>query len=63
MTYAIAKHLEQLAAFRGLELAQSIRLARMQLPPGSPSIADLIREKELNDAALATLQSFTRRAA
>jgi hypothetical protein len=63
VTHAIAKHLLTLASFRGLELAQAIRLARMQLPESSPAIRDLVQEKELNDAAVALLEQCVRRAA
>lgn len=56
-------HLLTLASFRNLELAQAIRLARMQLPAGSPGVTALVQEKEVNDAAMADLEALKRRAA
>jgi hypothetical protein len=62
-THSIFSHLLTLASFRRLELAQAIRLARMQLPGNSPTIADLVAEREINTAAIEVLEAQRRTAA
>lgn len=63
MNQSVLSHLLTLASFRNLDLAQAIRLARMQLPAGSPAIASLVCEHELNAQAMADLELQIRKAA
>jgi hypothetical protein len=57
---SVVSQLLTLANFRNLELCQAIRLARMQLPGGSPGIAAFVQEREINSAAMEQLEQLRR---
>lgn len=57
MNLTTRTHLLQLCVARRFEILQALRLARMSLPAGSPSIAGLLDEQRVNDAAIAALEA------